>query len=257
MRITRLLSLFVILLLFACFPKKPEIPLTEIPSGSAVQMLEKRRELFSGLKAIVSVEIVRSGRRRVYDTVGIILDDQRRFRIEAYGPLGQSEVTLLWDGKEVILRLNDGRVVRPGKAGLEKIFGVAIEPGELCAVLSGNIPAISPSTVIRAFRDLDGSALVELTDGDIRRRVHVVYPEGSSEQGAYITDCELYRSGRLVYRAQYETMEQIERYLMPKTLRIENPAKKVLLTVVFNDTSLNVPLSEDAFTLPDAESGTQ
>ncbi len=218
-------------------------------------MLEKRRELFSGLKAIASVEIVRSGRRRVYDTVGIILDDQRRFRIEAYGPLGQSEVTLLWDGTEVTLRLNDGRVVRPGKAGLEKIFGVAIEPGELCAVLSDNIPAISPSTVIRAFRELDGRALVELTDGDIRRRVHVLYPEVGSEPGARITDFELYRSGRLVYRARYETMEQIARYLMPKTLRIENPEKKVLLTVEYNETSLNVPLGDDAFTFPDAESG--
>jgi hypothetical protein len=220
-------------------------------------MLEQRRQSFSGLKALASVEIVKSGRKRVYDTVGIILDGQRRFRIEAFGPLGQSLVTLLWDGTEVVLRLNDGRVVRPGQAGLERIFGVAIDAGELCAVLSDNIPAIAPSTAARAFRELDGSALIDLTDGDTRRRVHIFFPEAGSGQGVRITDCELYRSGKLVYRARYEEMEQISQYLIPKTLRIENPEKKVSLTVVYNEADLNVPLSDDAFTLPDEESGTK
>lgn len=216
-------------------------------------MLEQRRQSFSGLKAIASVETVRSGRKRAYDTVGITIDGQRRLHMEAYGPLGQSLVMFVWNGTDMAVRLDDGRVVRPGQAGLERILGLAMDAGELCAVLSGNIPALTPSTSTRAFREPDGSSLIEVTDGDARRLIHVLLSEAGSGQGVRITDSELYRSDKLIYRARYEEMEQVSRYLIPKNLRIENPEKKVSLEVVYSETEVNVPLSEDAFKLPDGE----
>jgi hypothetical protein len=240
-------------LLFACYPKKPEIHLNEVPSEPFLQMLEQRRQSFSGLKAIVSVETVRSGRKRAYDTVGIAIDDQRRLHVEAYGPLGQSLVTLVWNGADMAVRLADGRVVRPGQAGLERILGVAIDPRELCGVLSGNIPALTSSTITRAFSEPDGSFLIEMTDGDSRRLVHVLLPEAGSGQGIRITDSELYRSDKLIYRARYDEMEQISGYVIPKSLRIGNPEKKVSIEVVYNETDVNVPLNEDSFKLPDEE----
>jgi hypothetical protein len=256
-KISRLIPFVIIPLLFACLPKKPEIPLTEVPFGPLVQMLEQRRQSFSGLKAVASVETVRSGRKRAYDTVGIMIDGQRRLHMEAYGPLGQSLVTLVWNGTDVAVRLADGRVVRPGQAGLERILGVAMDAGELCAVLSGNIPAITSSTATRAFREPNGSSLIEMIDGDTRRLIHVLLPEAGSGQGIRITDSELYRSDKLVYRARYEEMEQISRYLIPKNLRIENPEKKISLAVVYNETDVNVPLNDDAFKLPDGEAVAQ
>jgi len=252
-KISRLIPVVIIPLLFACLPKQPEIPLTEIPSGPLVQMLEQRRQSFTGLRALASVETIRSGRKRSYDTVGIMVDGQRRFRVEAYGPLGQSIMTLVWDGTDMALRLDDGRVVRPGPAGLEKIVGVAMDAGELCCVLSGNIPAAVQPVETRAFREPDGSSLVELTTRDTLRRIHVRLPESGSEQSPRITSIELYRSRKLVYRALYEQMEQISQYLIPKTMRIENPERKILLTIVYNETDVNVPLNDGAFKLPEAE----
>lgn len=257
MKIPRLIPVVIIPLLFACLPKKTEIPLIEVPSGPLVQMLEQRRQLFSGLKAVASVKMVRSGHKRSYDTVGIMVDDQRRFRVEAYGPLGQSLMTLVWDGTDVVLRLDDGRVVRPGPAGLERIVGIAMDAGELCSVLSGNIPAVVQPAETRAFLKPDGSSLIELTTGDTLRRVHVQLSESGPEQSLRITTIELYRSGKLVYRALYEQMEQISHYLIPKTLQIENPERKISIAIAYDETDVNVPLNDDAFKLPEAEAPSQ
>ncbi|HUI67061.1 MAG TPA: hypothetical protein VL087_02475 [Nitrospirota bacterium] len=253
MKISRLIPVVLIPLLFACLPKKPEIPLTEVPSGPLFQMLDQRRQSFTGLKAVASVEAVRSGHKRSYDTVGIMVDDQRRFRVEAYGPLGQSLMTLVWDGTDVALRLEDGRIVRPGPAGLEKIIGVAIDAGDLCSVLSANVPAAVQPVETRAFLKPDGSFLIELSRGDTLRRVHAQLSESDPDRTLRITAIELFRSGKLIYRALYEQMEQISHYLIPKTIRIENPERKISLTIVYDETDVNVPLNDDAFRLPDAE----
>jgi len=244
------ITLVILPLLFACYPKKPEIHLNEVPSGPVVQMLEQRRQSFSSLKTIVSVQTARSGRKRAYDTVGIIIDGLRRLRVEAYGPFGQSLETLVWNGTDMAVRLADGRVLRAGQAGLERILGMAIDAGELCALLSGNIPARTSSTATRAFREPDGSFLTEMIDGDARRLVHVLLPKAGSGLGIRIIDSELYRSDELIYRVRYEEMEHISGYVIPKSLHVENPEKKVSMDVVYNETDVNVPLNEDSFRLP-------
>jgi hypothetical protein len=251
-----LVGLVIIPFLFACFPKKPEISLPAAPPLPLMQALERRSQMFAGLKAVASVETVRNGRKRSYDTVGIVIKDQQRLRVEAYGPLGQSLVTLVWDGVDVLLRLEDGRVLTPGQAGLERVLGVAIDAGELCAVLTGNLPATSPSEEARAFQAPDGSFVVELGSGDLVRRLYVLLSDPDPGQGIRITTSELYRSDRLVYRVRYEQAEPVSGYPMAKIVRIENPDKKVLLTVEYNEMDVNVPLANDAFKLSDgAEPG--
>jgi len=41
------------------------------------------------------------------------------------------------------------------------------------------------------------------------------------------------------------------------TLVVENPDKKLLLTISYSDAEVNVPISEEAFLLNDAESGVE
>jgi hypothetical protein len=253
---TASLICLIIPFLFACSPKKTEISLPAAPALPLMQALEQRRQMFAGLKAVASVETVRTGRKRSYDTVGIVIEGQQRLRVEAYGPLGQSLVTLLWDGVDVQLRLDDGRVLTPGQAGLERVLGVAIDAGELCAVLTGNLPATAPSEEPRAFQGTDGSFVVELSSGDLLRRLYVSFSDPGPEQGIRITASELYRSGKLVYRARYEQAATGSPYPMAKIVRIENPDKKVSLTVEYNEMDVNVPLGEEAFKLSDgAEPG--
>ncbi len=249
MKIFRLIPFIIIPLLFACLPKKPEIFLPVIPSGPLIQELEQRRQSFLGLKALAGVETYRSGRKRAYDTVGIVLDGQRRLRVEAYGPLGQSLATLIWDGSEVLLRRDDGRVSRPGQAGLERILGIAMDAGELCAVLSGNVPATAQPAETRAYREPDGGSLIEMTTADKRRLFHVASPGSGRGQSIRITDSELYRSGKLVYRVRYGQSETGSQYAVPKTVLIENPERNAWLAVEYHEAEVNVTPTDEAFTL--------
>jgi hypothetical protein len=255
-KISRLIALAVVVLLCACLPKKPEPPLTEIPAGPAVEALALRRQSFATLKALAVVESVRSGRKRSYENVGIIVDGQRRLRAEAYGPLGQAVFTLVWGGSGISLRQDDDSTSMPAAAGLEKLFGVEIEASELCAVLTANLPASASSAAPRAYQEPDGSVLLEWTDGAMLRRFFVVLPAGTGPgQEVRIVASELYRSGKLVYRAWYEQTTAVSRYLMPKTVKIENPGKKISLTILYSDLEVNLPISDDAFILPGGRPG--
>jgi hypothetical protein len=251
----RLVALIVVPLLFSCLPKKPEIPRTEVPAGPLLQALEQRRQSFAGLKAMASVEVVKRGRKRTLENVGIVLDAQRRFRIEAYGPLGQSVLALVWDGREVLARFPENdRVVRQGPAGLERLLGEGVEVQELCAFLSGNIPVSATPSDARLFCGRNNDCMLELSRDEVFRRVRVVFPPGAG-QALRLVSHELYRSGKLVYQARFDRTEEIAHYPLPTNMAFENPAKKLLLTVVYSDAEVNVPISEEAFVLSDAEAG--
>jgi hypothetical protein len=100
--------------------------------------------------------------------------------------------------------------------------------------------------------------VIELNAGGLLRRWYVFLSDPGPEARVLITMSELYRSDKLVYRARYEQAEPISQYLMAKIVRIENPDKKVSLTVEYDEMDVNVPLGDDAFKLLDgAETGSK
>ncbi len=236
-----------------CAVKKPEINLPEAPAGELVRALELRRLSFSGLKAVASAQVVRKGRKRSYDTVGVVLEAQRKFRIEAYGPLGQSLLVLVWDGKEPLLRLSgQDAVMRPGPFALERLLGVGMEMGDLCAVLSGNVPdAVAAGA--KAFCGQDGSCVVELRHGEIVRRAWMKRSQSGASGDVKLTMYEVYRAESLLFRATFEQMETISGYSLPMRVVLENPDKNVTLTVAYNDVDVNVPIDASLFTLTGGE----
>ncbi|HEX9021921.1 MAG TPA: hypothetical protein VF903_11740 [Nitrospirota bacterium] len=251
MKITRPLAFVALLLLPACLPKRPEIPGVRVPAGPLVQALEQQRRSFTGLKAVASVKMARAGGKRSFDTVGIVLDDRRRLRVEAYGPLGQSLVTLLWDGKDALLRLSDGRILRPGQAGMEKIFGMGIEAKELCAVLAGTVPESVPPADAQAYCAQNGVCVVEFPEEkDTVRRVHVLSSATGAAARIRMSAQEVYRSDRLAYRARYEGLaEKTSSIPLPGTITIDNPEKDVSVTITYAEADVNVPIGDDAFTM--------
>lgn len=256
MKTFRPVAFVLISLLFACLPKPPEIPLTEAPAGPLVQALEQRRQSFAGLKAVAGLEAVRKGRKRAFDNVGIVLASQDRLRIEAYGPLGQSLLALVWDGREVLLRLpGQDRVVRPGAAGLERLFGAGLEVQELCSALAGNIPPVPESAAVSAACGRGGFCELTISQGELVRRVQVVnHPSGSGPMLVPVIS-ELHRGGKLVYRARFEQVAEISHYLMPRAVIIENPDRNFSLTIEYAEIDVNVPVDETLFSLPDEEPG--
>ena len=197
MRNFRSLLFALVSLLFACLPKQPQIPLTEVPAVPLFQALEQRRQSFTGLKAVASVTAVRKGRKRVFDNVSIVLAPQGRLRFEAYGPLGQSVLTLVWDGREVLLRLpGQDRVVQPGATGLERLFGAGLDAQELYFALAGNVPPVQSSAAVSAACGRGDLCELTIRQGDLVRRVRVIAPPAGSGQVLTPLRSELYRDGK-------------------------------------------------------------
>lgn len=238
------------LFLPACFPRKPAITLPEVPADTMVRALELRRQSFTALSALASVQVARKGRRRAFDTVGILLESQKQFRIEAFSPLGQPVITLAWNGRELQLKMaGDDRIQTPGLSGLERLLGLRMEMHVLSALLSGNIPEGSDTSAARAFCGQDSTCVVELGRGASLSRVWGVFSPRESSGRFTMTAYEEYHGERLLFRAQYGPMESIQGYPFPMNVTIESPGRKVKLAVEYSDIELNGPLENGRFTL--------
>ncbi len=251
MKTTRVIAFIVISLLLACAPKKPEIPMTAVPADPLLQALERHRKSFTGLKAVAGVEIVKRDRKRTLETVGVVVDGQRRLRMEAYGPLGESLMAVVWDGRDIFIRQpGEEGVVQPGPAGLERLFGEGLEASELCALLSGNIPDAGVSAAALLCRQ-NGDCVLELRKGDLLRRVRVSASEERPGWEPRILAYELLRKGKLLFQARFDEFAEISHYRLPMKIVIENPAGKLQLTVLYSEAEVNTPISDEVFSLTD------
>jgi hypothetical protein len=249
-KIARFIVPVTILLLFSCLPKKPEIPLVPVPAGPLLHSLERHRQAFASLKAVASLEVSKRGRKRSFDTVGIVIDGDKRLRMEAYGPLGQSLMAIVWDGRDVLLRLpGKEKITKLGATGLEKFFGKGLEPSELCDVLSGNVPDIAIQSSSLLLCSAENDCTLELRRGNLARRVVLTYSPSGLSQEPRIRSQELYRAGRLIYDVRYEKTQEIANYRLPLSMVVENPDENLQLTVHYTDAEVNTPLSDESFTL--------
>jgi hypothetical protein len=238
-------------LLFSCAPPRPEIPMTEVPAAPLVQELDRRRGSFSGLKAAAQVQTERKGRKRVYESVAVLQQGQAKFRIEGYGPLGESVFDALWDGKDLMLRMpGEADFVRTGPWAFERLIGFPLAPSELAAVLSGNVPPSRKSEEARARCSEDGRCVVEFRTDDGRWRVHIV-PAAPFR----IESGERYRGDDLVYTARFDALESINGYLFPKRITVENADRKATLLIEYQDAEVNVPVEDDVFLLNNEGAG--
>ncbi len=231
--------------------------MTAIPAAPLLEALDQQRHAFFNLTAVASATIRKSGRKRSFDTVGVVVDDQRRFRLEAYGPLGQSIMIIIWDGKELVLRLpEEDRIDRKGAAGLEQLLGQGLEPAELCAILSGNIPDAGKTSSPALLCGTNEDCILKLSSGNLLRSFRVSYPEEQSGREPRIRSYELSRSGSILFRARFDRVEEISHYPLPTQIEVENPEKNLKLTIVYREAEVNTTIDDEVFSLTeDVEHG--
>ncbi len=208
--------------------------------------LERRRKTFPGLKALASVEITKSGRKRAFDSVGVVLDGLRRFRIEVYGPLGESQMTLVWDGQDLLSRVPGHETMRNGSGGIGSILDRDLTPAELCAVLSGNAPATSPGSAT-LFCGPHGACDLVLRQGEDLRRIGVQLPASDGGE-LQILSLELFRNNSLIYHADFAQQERVNDVLVPKRITLETNG--IRLKVHYSDVTVTGSFRDAAFSLP-------
>lgn len=251
MKIARLASVIVIPLLFSCAPKKIEIPLTEVPPGPLVQALEQRSRSFRTLRALAGISMMRKNRKRSFDSVAVLVSGQERFKLEAYGPLGQSLVTVLWQGKDVFIDMNGEQ--RVAGSSLDRVLGADVDPADLCSILTGNIPGILDSPAARMRCAPNNSCILELVHGD---RLVKVYPAIGWEPGpSSLPSFEVYEDRKLIYRVRYASFEPVAGYDLPKRIIVESPGRQMSFSVEYAEADVNVPLGRDLFIMPGEGAG--
>lgn len=245
MKTRTLITLALLPLLFSCAPLKPEPPMTDIPAAPLVKELERRRVSFLGLKAAARLETERKGRKRAYESVAILQKGQEKLRIEGFGPMGEPVFAMLWDGKDILLRLpGEAEIMRTGPWAFERLIGFPLAMSDLAAVLSGNVPPVPEEEPARARCTAEGRCTIEFRRSEVLWKVQVVPAEPFR-----IESCEQIRGGRLVFEARFETQETIGGYLFPKRVIIENAARNASLAVDYQDVDVNVPVDASAFVL--------
>lgn len=237
--------------LSACMPGIPDVGLPEAASEGLVQQLNARREGMSNLSALARLRMERKGRKRAFDSVGVLVAKDKGLKIEAYDPLGAPLVTLLWQrDAEPLVSIGGERAVNAGGFGVERLLGMSIDLRDLMAVLTGNVPEDAVSHTPRVFCDERGRCVVEARHEGIVRRSWLDIDSG---RGSVLRSYELYNSGRLAFRARFENLKPFSGRLMPMRIEIENPERKVALTIEYEDVELNSPMGDDLFYMPDEE----
>lgn len=243
---------FAVLLLpvlLSCATPRPEIPMTEAPAAPLVQELDRRRGSFSGLKAVARVQSERRGRKRVYESVAVLLQGQAKFRIEGYGLLAETVFAAVWNGRELHVRMpGEASFVRTGPWAFERLLGFTFAPAELAAVLSGNIPPIPAGGQTRAGCSQDGRCIVDIRTDDGFWRARIAKAEPFQIEAG-----ERYRSDELLYRVRFDNQEPVGGYLLPKRIAIESADRNALITIEYQDVEVNVPVEDGVFQLSGAE----
>jgi hypothetical protein len=243
-----LLCCLLLSLAAACVPHPPEIPYPPSPAEPLQRSLEEQRRAFESLKALARVETVRKGRRRVYESVAILMRGTERLRVEGYGPLGQRIFTLLWDGKNVLFDPADGSGMRSmGRSGLEAALGVALKPEDLCAVLAGIAPSFREGSGARAGCSSDGRCAVDIPREDGLWRIHSLQTVRNGGEDLRITAAERYRGGDVALLVRYERENGRDGTALPTRVIILDPGRDLTLTVEYLDADVNVPLDEGTF----------
>jgi len=242
----------VAFLFCACMPKQPTIPITELPAGPILQSLEKRQQAFRGLKALASVEIRKWGKRRLLENVGIVLDGQRRLRMEAYGPLGQTLMVLLWDGTDILSRVPENdRDLEQAQVGISNFLSEGIDMREICAALSGNIPElVRPYNAVQLCSHRNDCDL-EIRTSNTVRRVRFIKTTLDSVSIPQPAEDSLYKSGEFVYHARFTEMLVVSQYNIPTKIEIDNPKHKFTIVITYQDIEINPEISDETFILAD------
>lgn len=249
----RPLSLLVLLLLLPACPLRPPDPFPpEAPPGPLLQSLDVQRGRFISMKAVGRVETERNGKRRSYESVSLLLQGTDRLRVDGFGPLGETQFSLLWDGNRVLLRQPGEPAYRSvGRAGLERALGAALAPAELCALLAGNVPPAPKDAVARAGCTPGGACLIELRSGGQTWRARFSGPVDGPAGEPVIDTVELIRGGRQAVLARFESRNTLAGYAFPMRVQLLSPERGLRLTVEYEQVDVNVPVEDGAF-VPEA-----
>jgi len=248
-------ALAVVLLLASGCPKPmPPVP-RPYPAPTAsdlVAHLEAQRRAVHTLRAEAKVESNEEGGQRVKLTMGILVAEGGRVRLEAEAPVGGSTVAVLTaDGNDFALldARNNRFLAGPARAcNVARFIRLELAPVDVVAVLTGGAP-IEGEPVKVFWDDKDGGReVLELRTRDGGKEL--LWLDGRDRKWDLLRAERYAPSGAVVWRVEHERWEDRGGGVrLPTRTHVEQPPVRSDARLRFRELEPNVGVKDEQFRL--------
>jgi outer membrane lipoprotein-sorting protein len=246
---------------FACSTACASLPRPAFPLRDANQALQRREASLAGVNAIrAEARVEQRGKQgRVRGTVLMFVERAGRVRFDVmtqFGPLA----ILTSDGtKFAYADFRENRYLTGDTCpqNIARLLGVPLTAADTARFLLGGTPVLDTTKSELHQRD-DGSYTLSLTGtaGEHQTIDLAVYASDlqkpADQQRLYLLRSELTSAtGVRVWRVSYEDMQPVgtgaDAVLMPRRVRVEQPASSSDTEVHFKEIAKNPSIPDDAF----------
>jgi hypothetical protein len=237
------------------------IPRPTYPLRDAGQALERREASLAGVQAIRAEARVdqRAKQGRIRGTVLMFIEASGRVRFDVMTQFGPVAI-LTSDGARFAyadLRENRYLTGETCPRNIARLLGVPLSAADTARFLLGGTPLVNAARRELKQRD-DGSYTLTLRAASgVRQELDLaVYPadmqKPAEQQRLYLLRSELFASsGQRIWRVTYEEPVPVgqgpDALLMPRRVRVEQPASGSDTLVHFKDVAKNPRIPDDAF----------
>lgn len=218
-------------------------PKTFAPDASRYHsVLDSRAQAIKSLSGELGVEVW-EGSKRVAVRQLFAARPPHQLRIDTLTPFEQPLATLIYHDQLLALHdLERGRFAVGGATpeNFERLTKVRVNPSEMSALLSGQVPRIIDQGGAVSWDQERGRSVLKLERETTRQ---LIYFEESTRTPRVV---EVYRDGELTVRLSLADYTQSEPRL-PQRMRIEVPEAEARVDIKLKDFTLNPDLPEIAF----------
>lgn len=214
------------------------------------QALARRRQAFENLKGLAQVRLYSPGQNLAVDSVVVVLQGAAAMRLEGLGALGQPLFLFITEGQHFsYYSPQEARLISgtASAANMERVFGITLAPNALHSMLIGDIPVDTLPV---------GGRMVYLPKNDLYRWEGQL-PQQPGQYRVWFAASHLQPVrfevedllGRVVLRGQYENFQQVQEFMLPYSITVEQPLVDQQVIWRYSDVHVNAGIAPALFHL--------
>jgi hypothetical protein len=243
-----------LLLVVGCPQPLPPVP-RPYPAPSTSELmahLEAQRRAVRSLRAEAKVDSNEEGGQRVKLTMGILVADGGRVRLEAEAPVGGSTVAVLTaDGRDFALldARNNRFLAGPARAcNVARFIRLELAPSDVVAVLTGSAPIEGEPVKVFWDEKEGGREVLELRTRDGGKEL--LWLDGQNRKWDLLRAERYAPSGAVVWRVEHERWEDRGGGVrLPGRTHVEQPPVRSDARLRFRELEPNVEVKDEQFRL--------
>jgi hypothetical protein len=212
------------------------------------QQLAVRRDTFQTLKGLAEARFHSPTQNVTLENVVVVLQRFEAMRLEGIGSLGQPLFLLVADsGRFSFYAPQEARLLSGASSArnLERVFGLALAPNALHAMLIGDLPWTTlPTGGPVEYRPRNNVYVWEGKDPQQAGQYRIWFAATHLQPVRFEVEDLL---GRVVLRVQYDDFHQLDSFWLPYRVTVEQPLADQQVTWHYSEVQLNVGVAPTLF----------